>query len=133
MFGRASCLNKKIFPPCRGSMHAQFTVLPPLSKVSYYFKEATGKPLTTTITWNRWISLTKEMYDEIEEYIRPCHRSILLATRTGEYSTPCALFRQLLRPYKLRIDYRNNVWTLRERKVVETGIRTISGCTIDWG
>ena len=114
-------------------MPAQFIVVPPLAKVSLYFREATGKSFTPFITWTSWNALSNETYTDIETYIRPCHSSIFDSTRNGNYDTPCALMRQLLRPHGLRIDYRNNVWTLREIEGdTEKGIRTKSGCLIIW-
>lgn len=114
-------------------MHAQFIVVPTLSKVSTIFKEATGKPLTSNVTWKSWNTLSKETYDDIEEYIRPCHRGILEGTIDGTHNTPCALMRQLIRPYGMRIDYRNKTWTLRDSdEDHEKGIRTRSGCIIVW-
>jgi hypothetical protein len=114
-------------------MPAQFIVIPPLAKVSSYFREATGRPVTPSVTWSTWNKLSHESYTEIASYIRPCHSNILDSTRDGLYDTPCALMRQLLRPHGMRIDYRNNVWTLREiEEGHEKGIRTRSGCLIVW-
>lgn len=113
-------------------MHAQFIVIPPLARVSAYFTEATGKPLTPNITWNRWNALSSETYDEIATYVRPCHSGILDSTRDGLYENPCTLLRQLLRPHGLRIDYRNKIWTVRTAEFQEKGIRTRSGCVIVW-
>jgi hypothetical protein len=114
-------------------MHAQFIVVPTLSKVSIIFQEATGKPLSSNVTWKCWNKLSNETYEDIEAYIRPCHRGILEGTISGIYSTPCALIRQLIRPYGMKIDYRNKLWTLRDSdENKEKGIRTISGCVIVW-
>ena len=113
-------------------MHAQFVVVPPFSRVSAFFTEATGKPLTNNITWEKWTTLSSTTYDEIELFIRPCHSSILYSTRDGIYSTPCALMRQLLRPHGFRIEYRNNVWKICDAHSQGKGIRTRSGCVIVW-
>jgi hypothetical protein len=113
-------------------MYAQFVVVPSLPKVSAFFLETTGKPLTPNCTWNSWKKISSESLDEIATYIRPCHSSILDSTRDGIYDTPCALIRQLLRPHGFRIDYRNKVWTLRTSDFQEKGIRTRSGCIIEW-
>ena len=113
-------------------MHAQFIIIPSLHRVSACFTEATGKPLTPNCSWNTWNTISKESYDEIATYVRPCHSNILDSTRDGLYPNPCALLRQLLRPHGLRIDYRNKVWTLRDADFQEKGIRTRSGCVVVW-
>ena len=115
-------------------MHAQFIITPSFKKVSSIFTEATGKELSPDIIWLKWKPLSKETLDDISKYIRPCHSHILDETRNGTYDTPCQLLRQLLRPYDLRIEHRGKKWILLKQieEEHETGIRTRSGCVINW-
>lgn len=111
---------------------AQFIVIPTLARVAFFFKEATGKPLTPSVTWQSWKTLSGDIYNEILLYIRPCHRKIIEDTIDGVYTTPCAIMRQLLRPHGLRIEYRNKIWKLSQDEKGGLCVRTLSGCIVSW-
>ena len=97
-------------------MHAQFIVLPPLTKIAEFFVKATGAPLHNGAEWFTWTSLTTDDIEPFRRYIRPSHQALINAA----VSTPrdatriCAFLRQLLRPHQFKIDTRGSTesWVL---------------------
>jgi hypothetical protein len=90
-------------------MHAQFIVLPPLTKIAEFFVKATGAP--TFYAGAEWFTWNPVMPDDIEpfrRYIRPSHQALInAAVSTPQDATRiCAFLRQLLRPHQFKIDTR---------------------------
>jgi len=110
---------------------AQFSILPPLTKVAAFFKEVTGQPCEVDTTWSIWItdSDLSHYFDEFRFWYRPCHLKILNDTVAALHVNPAPLLRQLLRPHGLGIQYRKNMWKLVKEKAVKIVEEPI---TVDW-
>ena len=109
---------------------AQFIILPPYSLVETVFIEATGRPLLLHEVWTTWSTIHPDHLQELEQYIRPCHRSVL-HTVQKDPSNPIKLLRQLLRQYGFLIQASKHHWVL----IAEKGARHVTkkeGTTITW-
>jgi hypothetical protein len=103
---------------------SQFVQVPPLENIQGLFTAVTGCTFEPLVTWSSWRHQGSDKYSWLEAYIRPCHQKILLETKAGIQKTPCALLRQLLRPYDYHISAKNGIWTLTQGKV-QRGVHII--------
>ena len=89
-------------------MHAQFIVLPALTKIAEFFVKATGAPLHDGAEWFTWNSLTTDDIELFRRYIRPSHHTLINAAVAAprDPARVCAFLRQLLRPYQFKIETR---------------------------
>ena len=91
-------------------MHAQFIVLPALTKIQEFFVKATGAALCDGSEWFTWAPLTADDIEPFRRYIRPSHQALISAAVAAprDPARICAFLRQLLRPYHFKIDTRGN-------------------------
>jgi len=90
-------------------MHAQFIVLPALTKIQEIFVKATGAALCDGAEWFSWNStLTADDIEPFRRFIRPSHQKLINAAVAAprDAARICAFLRQLLRPYHYKIDAR---------------------------
>ena len=90
-------------------MHAQFIVLPALTKITEFFVKATGAVLRDGAEWFTWTSLlTADDLEPFRRFLRPSHHALISAAVAAPRDTAriCAFMRQLLRPYNFKIDAR---------------------------
>jgi hypothetical protein len=97
-------------------MHAQFIVVPPLTKIAELFTKATGKHFAAGVSWVFWETCSPENFERFRKYIRPSHQKILDEVVAGTAENPCSLLRQLLRPYKYTIRRGTRGWSLHLTK-----------------
>lgn len=98
-------------------MHAQFIVLPALTKITEFFVKATAAQVLESGTeWFSWEPLTAADIEQFRRYIRPSHQALLNAAVAAPTDgvRVCAFLRQLLRPYKYKIEARDSTgsWVL---------------------
>ena len=95
---------------------AQFTSIPPLTKISIFFKEVTGLDPDIDVIWSAWLPGDPHVIEECLTHLRlcyrPCHLKILDDTEAGLHINPSSLLRQLLRPHGLNIQYRGSRWKI---------------------
>jgi hypothetical protein len=97
-------------------MHAQFIVVPPLTKLTELFTKATGKPFVVGVSWMFWETCTVADFERFRKYIRPSHQKVLDEAVAGTAENPCSLIRQLLRPHNYTIRRGSRNWSLQEVK-----------------
>ena len=101
--------------------HAQFRMIPPLTKVKELFVQATGQDFHVGATWTAWI-LTADTapYEVFRPYIRPSHSALLnnvvSAIGAAIQPNPLPFLRQLLRPHGYKIETTSTGWVLREKE-----------------
>jgi hypothetical protein len=100
-------------------MHAQFIVIPPLTKITELFTKVTDKEFAVGIAWAAWNTVAAEEYERFRKYIRPSHQKMLSETISGEADSPCSFLRQILRPHGYTIRRNSHGWNLQ--KVKEDG------------
>ena len=110
---------------------AQFRELPPLSDIAELFRMATGRHFQPEISWSAWETVDTDDILCFEPYIRPSHQSILVETASG-IRNPCALLRQLIRPYGFCIETHRTYWVLKEQKLSTTSVTKKAGATVVW-
>jgi hypothetical protein len=98
-------------------MHAQFIVLPPLTKIAEFFVKATGAPTFYAGTeWFKWKSVMPDDIELFRRYIRPSHQALINAAVAAPTDGVklCAFLRQLLRPHQFKIEARGSTesWVL---------------------
>jgi len=120
--------------PLNSGSHAQFVVLPSLSRITELFTAATDVQMEEGATWTKWNHLPEEGYSWLLEYIRPCHQQILKETLENVQTTPAALFRQLLRPFHFTIKVHKKGWILAaiHTPAAATTVADKPGVTIVW-
>jgi hypothetical protein len=101
---------------------AQFIQTPPLERVKQFFILVTGQPFEPLVTWSTWAPIDPKQMQWMTVYIRPCHQKVLQDVISGTAPNPCALLRQLLRPYDYYVDASKGSWTLRLGKP-QKGVR----------
>lgn len=105
-------------------MHAQFIVLPALTKITEFFVKATGAGLRNGAEWFTWTSLlTADDIEPFRRFIRPCHQALISAAvaAPADAGRICAFLRQLLRPYNFKIDARGGNDSTAAWMLVYTG------------
>lgn len=110
---------------------AQFRELPPLCDIHELFMMATGNPFQPETTWSDWKTMDADDILCFQPYIRPSHQKILVETASG-VRNPCALLRQLIRPYGFCIETHKTYWVLKEMKLGSTAVNKKVGTTVEW-
>jgi hypothetical protein len=110
---------------------AQFRDLPPLHDIHEFFMMATGSKFQPEVTWSSWQHVDVDDILCFQPYIRPSHQKIILETAAGERN-PCALLRQLIRPYGFCIETHRTFWVLKEMKMDVAPVTKKAGTTVDW-
>jgi len=110
---------------------AQFRELPPLCDVCELFVMATGNLFQPEITWSEWKTVDTDDILCFQPYIRPSHQKIILETASG-LRNPCALLRQLIRPYGFCIETHKTFWVLKEMKLDSAPVTKKVGATVEW-
>lgn len=100
--------------------HAQFRMIPPLTKVKELFVQVTGQDFHVGATWTVWISTaTTAPFEVFRPYIRPSHSALLNTVVQAITATvppnPLPFLRQLLRPHGYKIETTPTSWILREK------------------
>jgi hypothetical protein len=120
-------------------MHAQFIVLPALTKIQEFFVKATGAPsFHAGAEWFTWLPLTAADIEAFRRYIRPSHTALLTAAaaQPTDGSRVCAFLRQLLRPYKFKIETKIqrsvSSWVLLSTDTEVTPVGIHAGVTVTW-
>jgi hypothetical protein len=101
-------------------MHAQFIVVPPLTKIMDLFTKVTGRHFAPGVSWVVWEEYNKEDVERFRKYIRPSHQRILDDVISGTSENPCSLLRQLLRPHNYTIRRNTKGWSLHLTKDKES-------------
>jgi len=110
---------------------AQFRELPLMSDICELFVMATGNPFQPEITWSDWKTVDIEDILSFQPYIRPSHQKIILETASG-LRNPCALLRQLIRPYGFCIETHKTHWVLKEMKLDSAAVSKKNGTIVQW-
>lgn len=110
---------------------AQFREVPPLHDISELFVLATGSKFQPEITWVEWKTVDVDEVLCFLPYIRPSHQKLILETTSGERN-PCALLRQLIRPYGFCIETHKTFWVLKELKFDPKTVTKKVGITVEW-
>jgi len=110
---------------------AQFRELPPLHDIYDFFMLATGSPFQPEITWSEWKTVFIDDVLCFQPYIRPSHQKIILETASS-LRNPCALLRQLIRPYGFCIETHKTHWVLKEMKNETTPVIKKEGKLVEW-
>ena len=114
-----------------GMSFAQFRELPLLHDIHEFFMMATGSPFQPEITWSVWKHVDVDDILCFQPYIRPSHQKIIMETASGERN-PCALLRQLIRPYGFCIETHKTFWVLKEIKLDPKAVTKKVGLTVKW-
>ena len=110
---------------------SQFVEIPPLEDVNSFFTAATGCPFKLDVQWSKWLQLDPDDVLCFVPYIRKCHQKIIIET-LNKLRDPCALLRQLLRPYGYCIDFYRKKYTLVEIKEDLKTVGKKEGATVTW-
>ena len=100
-------------------MHAQFIVVPALTKVQEIFVKATGAPsLYAGVEWFSWLPLKEADIEVFRPHIRPSHQKLIneAAAAPANGGRMCSFLRQLLRPHQFKIETRSGAiksWVLQ--------------------
>ena len=126
-------------------MHAQFIVLPALTKITEFFVKATGAALRGGAEWFTWSShLTADDIEPFRRFIRPSHQALISAAVAAprDAARICAFMRQLLRLYHFKIDTRGGRDSTAAWVLVYTGpidpdasggeVKRHEGVTVVW-
>ena len=116
---------------CWNMSFAQFRELPLLHDIHDFFMLATGSPFQPEITWSVWKEVDVDEILSFQPYIRPSHQKIIMETASGERN-PCALLRQLIRPYGFCIETHKTHWVLKEMKLDPKAVTKKIGTTVEW-
>ena len=121
-------------------MQAQIIVLPALTKIQEFFVKATGAPFHTGAEWFTWRPLAADDIEAFRRYIRPSHMALLAAAaaQPTDATRICAFLRQLLRPYKFKVESRVigrgvSSWVLTSTDTEVTPVGIHEGVTVSWG
>ena len=99
-------------------MHAQFIVVPALTKVQEIFIKATdAHGFHDGVEWFSWIPLEISNIETFRPYIRPSHQKLIndAVADPENGGRICSFLRQLLRPHQFKIETRsgpNKSWML---------------------
>lgn len=101
--------------------HAQFRMIPPLTKVKDLFVQVTGQDFHIGATWTAWsLTANSAPFEVFRPYIRPSHNallnSVVLAISAATAPNPLPFLRQLLRPHGYKIETARSGWILREKE-----------------
>jgi len=110
---------------------AQFRELPELSDICELFVMTTGNSFQPETTWSEWKTVDVDDILCFQPYIRPSHQKIIMETASG-IRNPCALLRQLIRPYGFCIETHKTHWVLKEMKFDSAAVTKKAGTTVEW-
>lgn len=120
-------------------MPAQFIVVPPLTKIQEFFVKATGaSSFHVGVEWFSWLPLTTAEVEAFRAYIRPSHSKLVseAAANPTDGSRICAFLRQLLRPYKYKIETHGSrhisSWMLVSTDPEVSLVGKHAGATVTW-
>lgn len=120
-------------------MPAQFILVPPLTKIQEFFVKATGaSSFHVGVEWFSWAPVSTVDVEAFRAYIRPSHSKLIseAAANPTDGSRVCAFLRQLLRPYKYKIETRGSryvsSWMLVSTDTEITPVGKHAGTTITW-